>query len=224
MPYQAVLDIGAGMGDDLYLAKMVNPEARLCAVEISPSRVQQLAANGFEVFPINIERQRIPVDDLSFDLVIINQVMEHVKDIFWVFHEISRVLAVGGKLIIGVPNLASLHNRILLAMGLQPTCIKTNSAHVRGFTRGDILQFLDEVFPRGYHLDGFRGANFYPFPPWLAEPAAAVFPSLAWGMILFFEKRRNYQQEFLIAPVIQELETNFFLGQYEDSSDSRLPF
>jgi SAM-dependent methyltransferase len=221
-PYHTVLDIGAGPGDDLLTAQKVNPQAELYAVELNPESVRRLRAGGVKVFPINIERQRIPLADRSIDLVIMNQVLEHVKDIYWVLHEISRVLTVGGSLVLGVPNLASLHNRILLTMGLQPTCIKTNSAHVRGFTRGDVLQFFEEVFPGGYTLRGFRGANFYPFPPHLARPLAAAFPTLAWGMFLHFEKHKPYQAEFIEAPVIQELETNYFLGKNEDCPDTRL--
>ncbi len=213
VPYETVLDIGAGYGDDLQLAQKYSPGTRMYAVEVNPIHARRLESSGIAVFPMNIERQRIPLEDRSVDLVIMNQVLEHIKDIYWVFHEVSRVLAVGGKLIVGVPNLASFHNRILLVLGLQPTCIKTNSAHVRGFTRGDILQFLNEVFPRGYQLRRFKGANFYPFPPWLAEPAAALFPSLSWGLFMLFEKRLPYHQEFLTAPVIQELETNFYLGE-----------
>lgn len=224
LPYHSVLDIGAGPGDDLYAAQKLNPEAVLHAVEVNPESIRRLRASGVAVYPINIERQRIPLADHSVDLVIMNQVMEHLKDVFWVFHEISRVLPVGGRLILGVPNLASLHNRILLALGLQPTCIKTNSAHVRGYTRGDILEFFEEIFPGGYQLLGFHGSNFYPLPPALARPAAAMFPTLAWGMFMLFEKCRPYAQEFIDAPVIQELETNYFLGKNEDCPDSRLSF
>ena len=213
MPYQDVLDIGAGSGDDLAISRQVNPSACLSAVEVNPENARRLRARGVSVFQINIERERIPLPDGSQDLVILNQVLEHLKDIYWVFHEVTRVLRVGGKLVIGVPNLASLHNRILLGLGMQPTSIKVNSAHVRGFTRGSILQFLEEVYPGGYELRDFRGANFYPFPPVLARPLAAAFPGLAWGMFLLFEKKHSYDRQFLAAPVEQELETNYYLGE-----------
>ncbi len=220
--YGSVLDIGAGPGEDLFAAGRIQPGAALHAVEVNPESAERLRERGVTVYAINIERQRIPLPDCSVDLVIINQVLEHVKDIYWVFHEISRVLTVGGNVILGVPNLASLHNRILLTFGLQPTCIKSNSAHVRGFTRGDLRQFLEEVFPGGYQLKGFRGANFYPFPPAPARWMARLFPTLAWGIFMRFEKRRSYGREFLDAPVMQELETNYFLGKNEDCPDTRL--
>lgn len=221
LPYDTVLDIGAGSGDDLRTALTIFSPAKAYAVEVNPVSAQRLAAQGVEVFNINVERQKIPLGDGCVDLVILNQVLEHIKDVYWVAHEVTRLLPVGGKLIIGVPNLASLHNRILLMLGRQPTSIKTNSAHVRGFTRGDLLQFFEEIYPGGYQLIGHKGANFYPFPPGLARLLAAAFPSLAWGMFLLLRKEREYRGEFIQAPIIQELETNFFLGTNEDRPDSR---
>jgi SAM-dependent methyltransferase len=204
-------------------ARSICSAADLYAVELFPESVRRLEQLGVTVFPLNLECESIPLQDGSVDLVIANQVLEHLKDIYWVFHEVSRLLPVGGKMIIGVPNLASLHNRILLALGQQPTSLKINSAHVRGFTRGDFLLFLNEVFPKGYALKAFRGANFYPFPPFIARLLAQAFPSLAWGMFLYLEKRREYHREFLDAPVTQQLETNYYTGRYEDRSGTRLP-
>ena len=53
--------------------------------------------------------------------MIANQILEHTKEVFWIWHEIARVLAPQGQLILGVPNLASAHNRLLLLLGRQPT-------------------------------------------------------------------------------------------------------
>jgi hypothetical protein len=84
-----------------------------------------------------------------------------MKELFWIAHQVSRVLRVGGSFVIGVPNLASLHNRVLLALGRQPTSIRSASAHVRGFTKPDLAAFLGDCFPGGYRLDGLAGGNFY---------------------------------------------------------------
>jgi len=212
MPYDRVLDVGAGHGDDLMLARAVNPKARLFAVEAHRPFVQNLVDNGIAVSVLDLERDRLPFDDGGCDVVIANQVLEHTKDIFWIFHEVSRVLRVGGKIIIGVPNLASLHNRILLLLGKQPSPIKSCSAHVRGFSRGDICMFLEKCFRGGYELEKFGGANFYPFPPMLARPLARLVPSMAWGIFLLLEKSRDYEGSFLEFPVKEKLETKFFLG------------
>lgn len=211
--YTAVLDIGAGQGDDLMLAHERNPQAALHAIEIHQEYASVLIDKGISVHSLNIEKDPLPFADSTVDLVMANQVLEHVKELFWIFHEISRILPIGGRLIVGVPNLAALHNRILLAFGRQPSPLQNNSAHIRGFTKGDVLGFIESCFPGGYRLMRFGGSNFYPFPPMIARPLAAVFPTFAWGIFFLFEKQRDYRDEFLRYPVNERLETNFFLGK-----------
>jgi len=210
--FEKILDIGAGHGDDLLCARAANPKASLYGLESYPPYMQELQSKGIKVYGTNIERDVFPFEDKSLDVVMANQILEHTKELFWILDQISRILIEGGHLIIGVPNLAALHNRILLAAGIQPSPLKNNSAHVRGFTKGDVVRFLDSVFPAGYRLTGFGGSNFYPFPPFLARPIAAVFPTLAWGIFFDFQKIKAYNGEFLRYPSQERLETNFYVG------------
>lgn len=211
-PFSRVLDIGAGTGADLLAARAIEPTAELHAIEVFPPNVEALRNEGVYVTGLDLERDRLPFDEHTVDVVIANQILEHAKEIFWIFHEISRVLRLGGALIIGVPNLAALHNRILLAVGRQPSVINTASAHVRGFTRHDLVRFLNEVFPGGYEVRDHAGANFYPFPAMVAKPLARVLPGLAWGLFLRLEKRRAAGRAFLDFPAAHRLETNFYTG------------
>lgn len=212
-PFHKVLDLGAGQGDDLLLAKTIVPEAELYAIEVYAEYAARLSEKGISVHSLNIERDKLPFPDGSLDVVMANQVLEHVKELFWIFHEMSRVLPVGGKLILGMPNLAALHNRVLLAFGQQPSPLKNNSAHIRGYTKMDLLRFMESCFPRGYRLLKFGGSNFYPFPPVLARPLAKLFPNMAWGIFFLFEKQRAYGSEFLEYPRRERLETNFYVGE-----------
>jgi len=216
MPFETVLDIGAGKGDDLTLANQIRETQNTCqrlAIETYDENVKILTEKGIKVYAKNIEQDIFPFENGSIDVVIANQILEHTKELFWIFHEITRILPIGGKLIIGVPNLASLHNRLLLLLGKQPTPIQTNSAHIRAFTKGDILKFVESCFPGGYELKAFGGSNFYPFPPMIARPLARLFPTMAWGIFLLLEKQRDYQREFLDYPIMQRLETNFYVGE-----------
>ncbi len=210
-PFSSVLDIGAGRGHDLLAARTIEPHAALYAIECHGPNVAHLRSAEVCTYSINIEREEIPLSAGSVDVVISNQTFEHLKEVFWALHEASRVLKVGGHLLIGVPNLASLHNRLLLAVGLQPTSIQNKSAHIRGYTRRDFANLLG-CFPRGYQLRTWRGSNFYPLPGMLARPAARLFPSMAWAVFMLFRKTRPYDREFLDYPITAELETNFFLG------------
>lgn len=206
------VDLGAGSGQDLSNLQSAFPTGEFHAVESFPFFQKQLLSKGFDVHDLDLERDSLPFADESLDLVLTNQTMEHLKEIFWVLHEVSRVLSVGGYLIIGVPNLASLHNRLLLLMGQQPTAIRNNSAHLRGYTGPDLVRLLDSGHPGGYELKASEGANFYPFPPPIARRLAQMFPQMAWGLFMLFQKCRPYEQGFLDYPVNSWLETNFYLG------------
>lgn len=218
-PYQAAVDLGAGAGGDLQTFRTACQSADLHGVEVNAENQAALGRAGVAVHPLDIEYDRLPFDDSTIDLVSLNQLLEHTKQVYWILHEISRTLRLGGHLIIGVPNLASFHNRILLAAGRQPTVIKTASAHVRGFTKPDLLGFLADGFPGGYELVALRGSNFYPFPPGIARRLADWFPTLAWGLFFLLRKQRPYTSSFLDFPIAQQLETNYFLGSPSRSSD-----
>jgi SAM-dependent methyltransferase len=222
-PFSRVLDIGAGNGGDLESARAVVPTARLQALEVNPPYIRNLREKGFETVQFDLESAPFPIEDGALDVIIANQILEHVKEVFWIFHEISRTLRIGGRFIMGVPNLASLHNRLLLMAGRQPTVIATASAHVRGYTRTDVLRFLEACFPGGYVLRGFGGSNFYPFPPVIARPLAALLPSMAWGIFFSFEKVREYDGGFLRFPGKNLLETSFYVGDRREDADPPSP-
>ncbi|HEV8411658.1 MAG TPA: class I SAM-dependent methyltransferase, partial [Gemmatimonadaceae bacterium] len=198
-PYECVLDVGAGGGRDLAAAKAICPSARLTAVDAVPSATLRGVADTIHV--LDIEHDRLPGDDESFDVVMANQVLEHTKEIFWIMHEMTRTLRVGGHLIIGVPNVLSLHNRFLMLLGRHPTQHKLYSAHVRPFSRHDTEKFFEVCWPGGYEVEKFSGSQFYPFPRRIARPLARVFPGAAFSVFWLLRKTRKYAGEFLSHPV-----------------------
>jgi SAM-dependent methyltransferase len=209
-PPAAVLDIGAGSGRDLELVKSIHPTAKTLAVECF--NVERLRRQVDAVHSIDIERNPLPFENDSLDLVMANQVLEHLKEIFWIWHEVSRVLKVGGHFLVGVPNITSFHNRLLMLLGQHPTQWKSYSAHVRPFSKPDTLKFVEYCFPDGYELIAFRGSQFYPLPLGPSRAMCAMFPAAAAFIFFLFRKRRPYGREFLEHPVKARLETNFYLG------------
>jgi SAM-dependent methyltransferase len=208
--YKSVLDLGAGQGLDLDIFKKYQPDIKAYAVESWASNIKILEKKGYIVCGRDIEKETLPFKDNSIDCIVLNQILEHTKDIFWIIHECTRVLSLSGSLIIGVPNLAALHNRVYLLFGRQPTCIRAHSAHVRGFTINGIRDFMD-IFP-GYKLHDFKGSNFYPFSPFLALPLSKIFPNFSVGIFFKFTKDAKYNDEFILYPTKEKLATNFFIG------------
>jgi len=209
-----VLDIGLGGATDLRniraaIEKSSSATVSLFGVEVYPPHVANAVAHGIEVYQLDIERSTLPADDDFFDIVVANQVIEHVKEVFWIFSELSRVLKPGGVAIIAVPNLASFHNRIALLFGMQPTCIEPLSAHVRGFARDGFKRLIE---CDGYfQLMSTRGSNFYPLPPALSRPLSRMLPTMAVCAIYTVERTEKPGR---FVDVLQErfFETPFYTG------------
>ena len=207
-----VLDLGAGTGADLETIHRLHPAARRIALEQYPPHADSLAAHGVEVHMIDAERERLPLQDDSVDLIIADQFLEHVKEVFWVLHESSRVLRVGGSFIIGVPNLAAAHNRVLLLTGHQPTQLRNWSAHVRGYTRGDLVELVARPFPGGYRVTRSTGEYFSPLRGRVAHLAARVWPGGAGSIFVRFEKMSAYSGQYLAWSTRMASRTNFRNG------------
>jgi hypothetical protein len=102
------------------------------------------ARPGTDFAQVNIEAAEFPAPDDHFDVVVWNRDLVTVKNILPALRETRRVLRPGGLLIIAVPNLAALHNRLLLVAGRQPTTLHINNGdHVRGFTIPSMTRFLE---------------------------------------------------------------------------------
>lgn len=105
-PGMRVLDVGCGYGDQLFYLKQ-----RKCVVQgIEPSLHRaQFAARELGVPVLNCP---IDSDDIlerlgaaSFDLIYLNQVLEHLPDPLRALRAVEPLLAPGGRLMIGVPDL-----------------------------------------------------------------------------------------------------------------------
>ncbi|MCM8820313.1 MAG: class I SAM-dependent methyltransferase [Candidatus Omnitrophica bacterium] len=208
-----ILDHGCGRGDDLInidkKIKELNLDVKLelYGIENYPPYVKECQSKGIHVISLDIERDIYPFDEHSVDIIITNQVLEHTKEIFWIFEQFTRILKPEGILIIGVPNLASLHNRILLLFGHQPTAQQSLGAHVRSFTLPDLRSFVE--VNQFFEFVERKGSNFYPFPPSISKPLAKLFPSLAWGLFAKFKRTHKegsffnlFRRKFFGDPVL----------------------
>lgn len=204
------VDLGCGAGSDLMIVKNNHPQARCIGVDFFDRNKKDLESKCIELCAINIENEKLPLEDETVDLVIANQVLEHAKEVFFINHEIFRTLKVGGYLYLGVPNVLSLHNRILGLFGSHPTSAKMISGHVRIFSKRDVSLFYNQVAPGIATVKGFYGSQFYPFPKALARPFAATFPSLAFSIFFLIQKTTIYTDQFLDWISNNMLETNFY--------------
>lgn len=209
------VDLGCGDGSDLSIVKKYYPEAELYGIDFGLWNADKLKALGIRPLVVNIEKDKFPFEDESVDFIIANQILEHTKEIFWINHEIFRCLKPGGILYIGVPNVLSLHNRILMLFGYQPTCNKMISAHVRIFSRRDVSLFYKTIASEFCRVEKFYGSQFYPFPKTIARFLSGIFPAMSFSSFYVIRKTGKYNGEFLKWPEYAKLETNFFIGKKE---------
>ncbi|MES2767718.1 MAG: class I SAM-dependent methyltransferase [Bdellovibrionota bacterium] len=210
-----VLDIGMGSGTDLTrirskIKQSADIEVHLTGLDNYAPNVAIATKHGIEAKSCDIERDKFPYADQSLDIVVANQVVEHTKEIFWIYSEISRVLKPDGIIITGVPNLASFHNRVGLAFGMQPTSIEVMGPHVRGFTAKSFINFLEAD---GYFKNiSVKGSNFYPFPAFISKYLSRFFPKASVAIFLLTQRTDKHG---LYKDVLQTrfFETSYFIGK-----------
>jgi SAM-dependent methyltransferase len=92
-----ILDIGCGVGDFLAYKKQA------IGVDINPFNVDYCVQRGLNALLMDVDK--LPQSDESFDVVVLDNVLEHINDPFPILAEIRRVLDSEGCLVVGVPGL-----------------------------------------------------------------------------------------------------------------------
>jgi ubiquinone/menaquinone biosynthesis C-methylase UbiE len=207
-----ILDIGVGQGFDLENIGNIFPNASLHGVDENNRKISLSQNKSIQCFKVDLEIESMPFNDESYNLIISNQTLEHVKNVHHVVSELVRLTEVDGYFLIGVPNLGSLHNRLLLLFGRQPTCMRTDSGHVRGFTNTELIDFVLKISGNSVNFVERRGSNFYPFPRFLAIILSKFLPSLSVTSFFLFKKTKSYNFEHIKHLISHPFETNYFLS------------
>lgn len=188
----SLLDVGCGDGIRtlLYAQKVGVAADHVLGIEQDVQYVEQAQAR-FPVVRVDLERELFPFADQSMDVIVCNQVLEHLKNIFLPLREMARIVTVGGHLLIGIPNLAAIQNRFLLLLGRQPMCNAIMGPHVRCFTTRGFTDFLK--LNHDFELEQVRGATLYPLPYPLVKYGAAYLPGFSSYTFYLLRKVRHSQ-------------------------------
>jgi SAM-dependent methyltransferase len=141
-------------------AALVHGNYRVTGCDIAPERyaatINQL---GIKVVKCDIEKERLPFEDDTFDAVIFNELFEHLRmNPIFTLSEVLRVVKPGGALILSTPNLRSLggvmnfllKNRSYSCEGdmyaqYQKLEKLGHMGHVREYTTREVIEFLEKV-------------------------------------------------------------------------------
>jgi len=184
-PSFTVLDVGCGNGSHIdgatgfkkNLITLQGKAARVIGIDVA----EEATANQFiDEFRL-IHGQQWPLDNNSIDLVVCDNVLEHIHEPDGFFSEIARVLRQGGVLCLRTPNL---YNYIALAAVLIP-----NRLHGKVVAFAQNGRKEEDVFPTFYRCNsigklkrmlrkhGFADRVVYGYE---AEPSYMSFSWLAY--------------------------------------------
>ena len=174
---QLFLDVGCGNGErTIRTAQYFHIDlSKTHGIDYDEAQVAE-CSRFFNANKTDLETEAIPYPEDTFDLTVCNQVLEHLKNYQRALSEVIRVTKKGGDIVIGIPNLAHLINRIYLLFRLQPMCMGINSNHIRGFTHKAFTQMLQTV--KNVKLIDSAGSLMYPLP----YPVATYLSRLLVGL------------------------------------------
>jgi len=179
----AMLDLGCGDGERTMSFARAARAASIHGVEVTPVDAKTARRRGVEVIEADLNGV-LPFDDRSFDVVVSNQVIEHLADTDVFVAEICRLLRLGGLAVTSTENLASWHNIASLMLGWQPFSLTNVSMRRPGIGnpmaihRGEDPELKSWEHLRVFSYRGLRelfaahdfriaeilGAGYYPLP------------------------------------------------------------
>lgn len=113
-----LLDVGCADGCTLF--RYFNPLPReVYGVEGAKYLSRKVEERGVTVYDFDLNK-RWPLESDKFDVVLVNQVIEHMHNTKLFVMEIYRILKPGGTAVLASENLCSLMNCIALVLGYTP--------------------------------------------------------------------------------------------------------
>src|SRR5580704_14099176 len=99
-----ILDVGAGAGATLRWVKTFFPKAETTGVELNPEMLGELQENADVALIGDIDACLPKLK--TYNLILLLDVLEHLKDSTGTLQKLSRLLEPEGRVIVSVPNLA----------------------------------------------------------------------------------------------------------------------
>ena len=107
-----ILTVGGNIASSKYWTG-IYPNSQFTILNIDES---ELPEKTDKVTPLTCDAQEMTLPDSSFDLVVSNQVLEHIFDIYSCLSEFNRVLKSGGFLLLTTPYHGILKNLTIALM------------------------------------------------------------------------------------------------------------
>lgn len=186
-----LLDLGCGDGKfTIDFATKIGAK-EIYGVDIDEFCCLKAEERGIKVVLADLNKP-LPLPSNHFDLILSSEAMQHLANPDNLLEESYRLLRPNGHLYISTSNLCSLHNRVLVLFGQQPTAIGASARHIlkipilgyvgggrnnlRGFSPNAFLQML---ITYGFRIEHYFGSGFFPFQGKAASMLSSLFPTFS---------------------------------------------
>ena len=156
--YSKVLEIGCGHG---FFRDNLNTEHEYWGVELDADAAQAAHGRLDKVLTGVYDSVQQDLPDAYFDLVICNDVIEHMDDYEKFLREIQTKLTKNANLVVSLPNvrfLPNLFELIVLKDWRYRGAGILDKTHLRFFTRKSIIRTLGQT---GWSIETIQGVNRY---------------------------------------------------------------
>lgn len=183
-PSASLIDLGCGGGDFTIKCAEQIGTSNVWGLEIDEELGNEARRRGIKIISADLN-QKLPLKDSFFDVVLSNQVLEHLINSDLFVKEIYRILKPDGYAVVSTENLSSWHNIFAITLGYRPfssdySCrikignpLSPHSGEAvpkKSFVHTKIFpyQALKELFQiYRFRVEKLVGGGYYPMPTFL---------------------------------------------------------
>ncbi|MBU3688856.1 MAG: hypothetical protein B7C54_01080 [Acidimicrobiales bacterium mtb01] len=143
------LDVGCGRGH--LLEELNSRDWKSSGIDNDASDVANCIARGLDVAEFDIS-DGLPTASGTFDLVVLADVLEHLRDPLRVLRSAHRLLNPGATIVVSVPNVAHASVRVQLLFGRFRYSARGifDRTHLKFFTKRTLMELLTDA---GFKID-----------------------------------------------------------------------
>ena len=187
-PGMEILNLGCGTG---FISQRFSAFGWLVSLDLSADALKFCAQNQLD-FLLQADAIALPFQDQSFDLCLALDVIEHIQNDMQALSEISRVLKIGGFLLITVPAFSWMWSKM------------DDLGHYRRYTKSQLQNLLKQTMLKPVFITYY---NFFLFPLAIFQrlteriiqkkvTSENFLPSLPWWLnqlfYMIFSRERNW--------------------------------
>jgi 2-polyprenyl-3-methyl-5-hydroxy-6-metoxy-1,4-benzoquinol methylase len=155
----SILDVGCGGGDFGVGLRQKCPSAEIFGIEINQEVADRAPAlySKVHVGDVNAVLRQLP--DAGFDLIVFNDLLEHLVDPYSCLASCQRILQPGGRILASIPNMRfwpALSDLVFQAEWRYRDAGVMDETHLRFFTEKSIRRMFDEA---GFAIEQIHGIN-----------------------------------------------------------------